>query len=35
MDGATNLKGRRVGVILEGSNEVLVEPSLSFSFKAN
>jgi len=35
IDGASNLKGNRASIILEGLNEVLFEQSLGFSFKAS
>jgi len=35
VDGASNLKGRGVGVVLEGPEGVLIKQSLRFAFKAN
>ena len=35
MDGSSNQQGSSAGVILEGPNDVLIEQSLRFSFKAN
>jgi len=35
VDGASNLQGSGVGVILEGPNGVLIEQALRFSFKAS
>jgi len=35
VDGASNMKGSRVGIILEGPNGVLLKQSLEFTFKAN
>jgi len=35
VDGASNLKGSGVGVVLEGPGGVLIEQSLKFSFKAS
>ena len=35
VDGASNVKGSRAGIILEGPDGVLVEQSLKFAFQAN
>jgi hypothetical protein len=35
VDGSSNLKGSGAGVILEGPNDILVEQSLMFEFKAS
>lgn len=35
MDGSSNLKGSGVGVVLEGPNDLLIEESIRFEFKAS
>ena len=35
IDGASNIRGSSARVILEGTNEVLVEQSLRFTFKTS
>jgi len=35
VDGSSNLGGSGAGIILEGLNGVLLEPSLKFAFKAS
>lgn len=35
VDGASNEKGSRVGIILEGPNNVTLEQALKFNFKAS
>ncbi|RDX68866.1 hypothetical protein CR513_52113, partial [Mucuna pruriens] len=35
IDGASNQKGSRAGIVLEGPNGVLVEQSLRFGFRAS
>jgi ribonuclease HI len=35
VDGSSNLKGSGAGVILEGPDDVLIEQSLRFEFKAS
>ena len=35
MDGSSNNKGNRVGIILEDQNEVSIEQFLRFMFKTN
>jgi ribonuclease HI len=35
VDGSSNLKGSGAGVILEGPNDILIEQSLRFKFKAS
>ena len=34
MDGASNVKGSRVGIVLEESDGILIEQSFRFAFKA-
>ena len=35
MNGASNVKGSRAGIILEGSDNVTLEQALKFNFKAS
>ena len=35
VDGSSNLKGSGAGIILEGPDDLLIEQSLKFGFKAN
>jgi ribonuclease HI len=35
VDGSSNLKGSRAGVVLEGRNNLLIEQSLRFEFKVS
>ena len=35
VDGSSNLKGSRAGVVLEGPNDLLIEQSLRFEFKVS
>lgn len=35
VDGASNLKGLDIGIVLEGPNYVFLEHSVKFDFKAN
>ena len=34
VNGASNCKGSRVGIILEGANGIVIEQSLKFAFRA-
>jgi hypothetical protein len=35
VDGASNLRGSRAGIVLEGPNGVMIEQSLRFAFRAS
>ena len=35
VDGSSNLKGSRAGIILEGPDGIMIKQSLRFSFKAS